>query len=290
MWKEGLDLDERLQLDQSSLRFKDAAQQFFDLASQQEKVGKAYYEYSTLMDAYARIQLARIDIAKNEFDSALAKLNEASNILRSTIHFGFFAPFVLACATVETANMMDAHDPECLQGYKNAIALFEQSKLALSFRDDHHFLITVIDADIRFLISKALFVESLDQKRQGNIETARDKEKRSKLLESEFEALLRKAGTSRQRSFYLPLDDYQRAMTGAFVVSFPDTSNLLILNLGKNTAHIEKIGSYNSIKTDLEQRNSMNFSPNVIGKGKIRVIYSDAVTGRKYDEGCVTAI
>ncbi|MDH2900940.1 MAG: hypothetical protein PXY39_08195 [archaeon] len=290
LWGEGIDLDQSFQFEESSSKFKAAAQEFFGLGSRYEKVARAYYEYSTLMDAYSQIEMGRKDIGVNEFDQALVKFDESAKILRSTIHFGFLAPFISACATTETTDKMEREDAECLQGYKNAIAFYEQSKLALSFRDERHSIITVIDAGIRYCISQALFVESLDQRRQGNIEASADKEKRSKLLRSEFEGLLKKAGRDKKSLIYHPLDDYERAKGSAFVVSFPDASSLSLLNLGSNTARIEKIGNYEPLGADLEPSNSMNFSSKVIGKGKIRVIYTDMVCGKKFNEGCLMAI
>lgn len=242
------------------------------------------------MDAHSQIELGRKDIGTNEFDQALVKFDGAAKILRSTIHFGFVAPFISACATAETTDKMEREDPECLQGYKNAIALYEQSKLALSFRDEYHFTITVMDAYIRYCISQALFVESLDQKRQGNTEASNDKERRSKLLRSEFEDLLKKAGQDKKSLLYHPLDDYKRVKEGSFVVSFPDASSLSLLNLGTHMARIEKIGSFDPLGVDLEPGNSMNFSSKVIGRGKIRVIYTDMVSGKKFNEGCLMAI
>jgi hypothetical protein len=242
------------------------------------------------MDSYSRIQLGRLEISRNEFELALAKFDEAAKILRSTIHFGFLAPFISACATAETTDKMERDEPECLQGYKNAIALYEQSKLALSFRDDHHFIITIIDAYIRYCISRALLVESLDEKRHGNIEASVDKEKRAKLLQLEFEGLLRKVSADKQRLLYLPLDDFIRAKEGSFLVSFPDSSCLWLLNLGSHPANIEKIGNFNSTGVTLEPKDSMKFRTEVLGKGKIRVIYTDVVTGKRFDEGCLMAI
>jgi tetratricopeptide (TPR) repeat protein len=290
VWKAAIDYDQAAELDRSSSLFKQAAQRFSDLAYVQKKIARAYYEYSTLMDAYSRVQLARSDIGRSDFESALGKLNETCNILRSTVHFGFLAPFISACATAETANMMDDDDPECLQGYKNAIALLEQSKLALSFRDEHHVLITVIDADIRLLMSKALLVESKEEERQGNFEAAKDKVRRSRLLASEFEGFLRKVGVKKQRAFYVPLDDYQRTLTGAFVVSFSEASQLMLLNIGTNPACIHKIGNYDTSDANLQPKASLSFGCNLVGKGKIRVIYTDTQTGRRYNEGCVMAI
>lgn len=290
LWGEGIDLDQGFQFEASSSKFKAAAQEFFGLGSRYEKVARAYYEYSTLMDAYSQIELGRKDIGTNEFDQALVKFDEAAKILRSTIHFGFLAPFISACATTETTDKMEREDQECLQGYKNAIALYEQSKLALSFRDENHFIITVMDAYIRYCISQALFVESIDQRHQGNIEASTDKEKRSKLLRTEFEGLLKKAGEDKKNLLYFPLDDYKRAKEGSFIVSFPEASSLSLLNLGSHTAGIEKIGNFDPIQADLEPSNSMNFSSKVIGKGKIRVIYTDMVTEKRFNEGCLMVI
>jgi hypothetical protein len=289
-WKQSIDFDEKLLLAQSSEQFVKAAKRFFDLAIEREKVARAYYEYSTLMDAFSRVQSARLRISANEFDLALLLINEACNILRSTIHFGFLAPFVSACASAETASLMDSDDPECLQGFKNAIALLEQSKLALSFRDERHFLNRVIDADIRSLISKALLVEAFVERMQGNVEAARSKEERAGVLEMEFEAILNKVRVKKQRSLYIPLDDYQRVMNGAFLVSFPESSNLLLLNIGTNPAKIEKIGECNPKFSNIEPLDQISFNINSIGKGKIRVVYFDAKTGSKFDEGCLTAI
>ncbi len=289
-WKEGVAFDQSVRFQESSSKFKAAAQEFYDSATRQVKVARAYYEYSSLMDAYSLVQLGRLDIHDNDFDPALAKFDEAARILRSTIHFGFLAPFISACATAETTDMMEKDDPECLQGYKNAIALYEQSKLALSFRDYRHQIVTVIDAYIRRCISRALNVESFNERLHQNIEASKDKEKRSRLVQLEFEGLLRKVGLGKERLLYLPLDDYRRAEEGAFVLSFPDTSSLWLLNLGNHAANIEKLGDYDSMGVSLKPKDSMKFAAELFGSGRIRVTYKDVVTGRKFDEGCVTAI
>jgi hypothetical protein len=289
-WREGIDLDQKFLFERSSLKFGRAAEEFYDLAFKQPEVARAYNEYSVLMDAYSKIQEGRAEIKRNEFAIALKRFEDGANILRSTFHFGFLAPFVSACATTETADKMESDDPERMQAYKNAIALFEQSKLALSFRDERHFIVNIIDAYIRYCISKALSLEAILEKGLGHLHEAREKEKRSKLLEREFEGFLRKAHVTEERFQFLPLDDYRRVAEGAFVASFPDKSNLWIFNLGNNAAIIEKVGMYDPVGVSIEPRSSMKLDPKLVGKGKIRIRYKDKVFGKEYDEGCLMAV
>lgn len=287
LWKEGINFDLKSELQLSYSKFMQAAQKFFDMASSEENVAKALFEYSTLMDAFCRTQLGRLAISINEFDEALSKFNEATQILRSTAHFGFLAPFISACATTETTDKLEKFDPEKLQGYRNAIALYEQSKIALSFRDEYHPISTVIDAYIRYCISQALLLESSGQAQSGDQKLSEDTKKRSELIMKEFKLLALRAGVPTDRLLFLPPNDYRRVEEGSFIVTYPDKGCLWLLNLGTNPAIIDSIGSKTFNEKKLEPRDSLGVSEDELEKGKIRLIYRDMMTGRKFDEGCL---
>lgn len=291
LWKEGMDLDSSRLFEESASKFQLAAQRFFDMSSMETKVAKAYYEYSTLMDAYSRIQSGRALLSANQFDEALKKLRESAEILRSTAHYGFLAPYVSACAIAETADLMERNDSESLQAYKNAIALFEQSKIALTFRDDLDPTATTIEAYIRYCLSQALHLESLDLIKNGNTGSATEKESRSIALKQEFLSLAKKEDYKRDANFcYLPLIDFMRAQEGAFVVSIPDANGLWLMNIGRNVAKLEKAGIFLLNQAMLEPRSSLHLSADLIGRGKIRLLYKDNSTGKKFDEGCLLVI
>jgi hypothetical protein len=287
LWKEAINFDQKSDLQLSHSKFAQAAQKFFDLASSEEKIARGLYEYSTLMDAFSRIQLGRLGASKGEFDGALSKFNEASQILRSTIHFGFLAAFIAACATTETTDKLEDNDAEKLQGYRNAIALFEQSKIALGFRDEHHPISTIIDAYIRCCISRALALESLTQAQSGSIDLAEETKKRSELITKEFQLLGSRAGIRTDRLIFLPLDDYRRVEEGSYILTYPDKGRLLLLNIGTNPATIDSIGSKTFNERKLESRDSLEVLEGEVEKGRIRVTYTDEISGKNYDEGCV---
>jgi hypothetical protein len=289
-WREGIALDEAGQFQDASSKFKLAAGEFFDLASRTPKTERAAYEYSTLMDAYSRIERGREHFLNLDFDNSLDEFNSSTEILRATVHFGYLAPYLSACASAETADSMPRGDPECLQAYKNAIALFEQSKLALSFRDESHPSMKIMDAYIKYCISRALFVESLDCKLKGDIGLSEEKEKRSSSIMVEFQDLATKARIPALGFKYLIANDYERASQGAFVITYPDATALTALNIGKNEARIISIGDFSMEKSDLLPGESMYIDSNNFDKGKIRVCYIDLTTGKEYDEGCLLRI
>ncbi len=53
----------------------------------------------------------------------------------------------------------ESANDDLFQAYRNAIALFEQSKIALSLRDENHKMMQKIDAMLKFSIGGALKTE-----------------------------------------------------------------------------------------------------------------------------------
>lgn len=297
LWEEGVSYDSAGLYRLSASKFQQAAQAFFESASttmSENRITKAYYEYSTLMDAFSRIEQGRELLELKQFDDALAKFTESSNILRSTIHFGFLAPYISACAISEVADLGDLNDEEgndSFQGYKNAIALFEQSKIALSFRDELDPIIKKIDVYIQDCISEALRLESSAHKGNGDLQPSFNKDENPKVEKQESLSVARNKDLGKMsETQYLPLTDFQRAREGSFVVSYPDAEGLWLINIGANSANILRIGSLSLNRVILEPRGSVHFSANEFGKGKIRLQYEDNKTGKKFDEGCLQVL
>ncbi len=294
LWEEGMSHNSAGLYRLSVSKFQQAAQTFFDAASNasENKIDKAYYEYSTLMDAFSRVQQGRELLELKQFDDALAKFAESSNILRSTIHFSFLAPYVSACAITEVTDLREANDEEVdenFQGYKNAIALFEQSKIALSFRDELDPIIKKVDVYIRYCISEALSLESSEGKAALQASLNKDKnsnvEKQGSLTASGNQDLGKK-----NEMQYLPLTDFKRAKEGSFVVSYPDAEGLWLINIGVNSANLLRLGSLSLNQVILESKGTVHFNANEFGKGKIRLQYEDKKTGKRFDEGCLQVL
>jgi hypothetical protein len=290
LWEEGMNDDSAGYYGLSASKFQLAAQSFFEAGSPESKQVKAYYEYSTLMDAYARIQQGRQLLESRQFDEALGKFTESAKILRSTIHFGFLAPYVSACAITQVTELGERNEEESIEGYKNAIALFEQSKIALSFRDELDSIIRKIDKYIRFCVSQALYLESLQHLRSGDTLIAADKENRARAVKQEYLSDANNNLGNAAKLQFLPLLDFKRVDEGAFVVSYPDADGLWLVNIGQNPAHLIKIGSLSLGQVLLGAQDSVHFNASEIGKGKIRLEYEDKATGKKYNEGCVLII
>ena len=117
------------ELEASKSWFSQAAHLFFDLGSvTSSRVERALFEYSTLMDAFTIVQQARRLKLDLKYEESLSEFTKAAEILRSTVHFGFLSGYESGCATLETAVELKESD-EAFQAFKNAITLFEQSKL-----------------------------------------------------------------------------------------------------------------------------------------------------------------
>ena len=154
------------------------------------------------MDAFAIVQQARRLKLNLKYEESLSEFTKAAEILRSTVHFGFLSGYESGCATLETA--LELKDPdESFQAFKNAIALFEQSKLALGFRDEKHPMVEVIDSLIKYSISEAFLAESRSLSQSGKKDEAKRKLQQSRAIAEDHEVLARKAGhqTSLNRLF-----------------------------------------------------------------------------------------
>lgn len=291
LWKEASQLDFASSLDQSRLKFKEAAGAFFE-DSGGKGSGRALLEFSTLMDAYATVQEARILKNDLKFDDSLVLFSRATEILRATVHFGFMAGYVSGCASLETAREMNENE-EKFQGFKNSIALFEQAKLALGFRDEHHPLIRSIDALIKFAISRAFLVEARMLRDKGSLSDSRKKTEQFREVEADFEKL---AGAENGKQilrfkidYFLKSYECERASTGPLVIVFPEQTSLWIGNVGINEAKIQTIGN-DSAKRVIPSSGSISWPMSPEYRGKLRIRYNDKTTKREFDEGCLTVI
>ncbi|HVB13015.1 MAG TPA: hypothetical protein VNE86_07760 [Nitrososphaerales archaeon] len=289
LWEKALASDRDGDLAASKSMFGQAAQLFFVKGSDgKPQVGRAFFEYSTLMDAFARVQEARLFKKNSKYDDSLSEFTKASEIFRSSVHFGFLAGYESGCATLETALELD--DPDgAFQAFKNANALFEQSKLALGLRDEKHPLIDVIDTLIKFSISEAFLAESKSLSQSGKVQEAREKILQSKAISKEHEFLARRIGTRSRSIDYFPMDDWKRAETTCLVLSYPESDSILLCNVGTNSVLIETLGNRRIDKT-LDPLNSISCPMDVSSKGRVRVIYVDLKEKKEYDEGCLLMI
>ncbi|MCL4518044.1 MAG: hypothetical protein M1587_02480 [Thaumarchaeota archaeon] len=286
LWDEGVALDKDDKLEESKMTFKHAAEKFFAYSSEATAIDRALFEYSTLMDAFALIQDGRLLRNSSRFDESLAQFGKATDILRATLHFGFLASYVAACATLETVVGMEENG-DSFEALKGTNALLEQSKLTISFRDERHPLIAAIDAMIKFSISKSLFVESRMLLASDEIASER-KLKQANAIMKEYEELASTQRMNKGRIDYFLVDDWMRAKSGAFISCYPDADKIWLMNLGLNPAAVRQfaseivdteIGSHESIAFDLRGK-----------KGKIRIVYQDLENRTVSDEGCLTLI
>ena len=291
LWSEGLILDKKLLLIESKSCFEASAKAFFEDASG-SKIARALLEYSTVMDAYSILQEGRLLKELLNYDEALASFAKASEILRATVHFGFLSPYISGCASLETASEIQDND-EKFQAYKNSIALFEQSKFALSFRDDHHPLLRSIDAMVKLGISRALLLESEMLHQKGLLADSRRKREQFKSVEEDFQTLSGTAGSSLgsriKIDYFLKGYECDRAVKGTLITSFPEKTLLWIGNVGKNPALVEKLGKSVVDKT-LPAFESISWPMSPEFHGKLRIVYLDAEDKQRYDEGCLTVI
>ena len=290
-WKLALYCDRKSDIEQSKFELTEAARTLFEEGSGSKTgVARALFEYSTLMDAFATVQEARILRNELSFEESLEKFVRASEILRATVHFAYLASYISGCASVETAGEMENKE-EMFQGLKNAIALFEQSKLALGFRDERHPSLRSIDALIKFAISRALLVESQILSDEGSSPESRKKNEQSKIVEKEFLVLAGsgKIQPSKYRIEYLSKYDCERALEGVLLTAFPEATSLWIGNVGRNPAIVESLGKDNVVKT-IGAFDSITWPMKSDFRGKLRISYTDKTTGKRFDEGCLTVI
>lgn len=287
VWERALKFNESGSLQESRNEFKLAAQSFFNLASTGVSTSRALFEYSTLMDAFSSIQEARILKSENLFDESFAAFSKSTEILRATMHFGFLSGYVSGCASVETSLELEASD-DSFQGLKNAISLFEQSKLTLSFRDERHPIVKVIDTLIKYSISKAFLVESQILSVSGDMMGAEKKVSQSEAVMRDYEKISRESGKASNVIDYFPVEDWNRALMEAFLVSFPESDGMWLGNLGVNSALVETLAEERVDKV-IKPNDSIHWSLKP-SKGRIRVKYVDVKEKKSHDEGCVTVI
>ena len=281
-WERAVAYDNASDLDSSQKAFGTSAQNFFDEASKNSGAAKAFMEYSTLMDASSKIQLARKLKIDQEFEESLSEFSKACEILKATVHFGFLASYVTACATLELAKTMSSENEfeDVLQAFKNVIALVEQSRLILSFRDERHPLIDIMNILENYSVSNAKALESKTNKpNEDKSESVTGRSAKELILNlSEIE-----------RFPYFPLEDYSRALEGAFILAFPDNDELMLTNVGSGATQIESVGGVEFMQS-IGPRSSIRFPVAKLKGGKIRIQYSDRSSGKEYDEGCLSMI
>jgi tetratricopeptide (TPR) repeat protein len=287
MWGKALELDKESKLEASKLEFKKAGERFLALADERPWIKKALMEYTIAMDAFSLIQEGRALRDGSSFDAALDAFGKAAEILRATIHFGFMSSYVSALALLETLTGLEAIE-DSTDAVKNAIALLEQSKLTLSFRDEQDPIIKVIDAYIKYSISKAFSTESQALLVKGDIEGSKGKRMEAESLVKEYEKLITGAGLRSEKMEYFPVRDWHRATHGAFVTVYPEADKLWLLNIGKNKAMVESLGN-KRVKKEIIPGASISLE-GPEQKGKLRLVYTDLGDKKKYDEGCLTAI
>jgi hypothetical protein len=289
LWNSALENDLEGRLDHSREAFREAADQFFRFASEYPAISLACHEYSTLMDAYSRVQSCRIFLLNQDYDAGLESISQASEILRSSIHFAFLSPYEAGCASLDGLETLELTDPDRFQSCKNSIALFEQAKIVLSLRDERHPLIKHIDAYIRFAISKALEAEAAEFRKAGSFEEAISREKRSVLLMNESKQYVRRSSSAISALDYFPTDDQSRCQGGAMVLAYPREKTIDLLNVGTASATVERFGNL-KIEKIIPARSSLEIPFVDLQKGQIRIVYSDNATGLSRDEGCVSLL
>ncbi len=288
-WRAALLADSEDKLETSAAYFKSAAKEFFDEgSSKRAAVGRALFEFSTLMDGFSSVQEARLSKSNSDFELSLSKFGRAAEIFRSTIHYAFLSGYVSGCASLETALEMEARE-DSFQGFKNANALFEQSKLLLSFRDERHPFMRSIDILLKYSISRALLVESNNLQIKGASQGSRIKKEQSMAVEEDFEKLAGKKAAKSFKIKYLPDYECIRAERGALAIVFPEQRTMWIGNVGKNAAVVLKMGN-REIGKKIAPDESLIQVIEEGYRGKLRIIYEDMVSDERFDEGCLTVL
>jgi hypothetical protein len=293
LWERALLLDRDNLIEESKQKFQAAANSFFTEASGEKSgIGRALNEYSTVLDAFSSVQEGRLQRNSSIFEEALVSFSKASEILRATIHYAFMASYISGCVTLETAPDFE-DDDEKFQGYKNAISLFEQSKIALSFRDDRHPLLRSIDSMVKYAISRALLLESDMLAKDGSLSDARKKREQSNRVEEEF---LDESGSDKQLEtqhfkidYFLKGYECERALVGSYLVTFPERNSLWIGNVGSNPAFLETLGK-SDVNKSISSCDSILLPMEKNFHGRLRISYKDEVDKKSFDEGCLTVI
>jgi hypothetical protein len=240
------------------------------------------------MDAFSNVQQARIDRMNHDYDKSLMEFVKSSEIFRSTVHFGFMAGYVSGCAMLETG-LEIAEPDEVVEAMKNAIALFEQSKLALGFQDERHTLINIIDSMIKYAISEAFLAESKSITRDGRIEESLKKKAQSELVAQDQATSAVNAKIKPKVVSYFPVADWKRVQTSGFIIAYPEANSLLLMNIGVNPIVVQRIGE-DEVDILIQTRQSISCQIDNAVIGKIRVKYTDLSEGKSYDEGCLLKI
>lgn len=287
-WETALALNERGKLEDSESAFVKATNDFFYAGSNTtQAVARAYFEYSTLMDSFAIVQRAKQFRFQSKYEQSLSEFGKVSEILRGTVHFGFLSGYISACAILETAEEL-IDKPDRFEAYRNAIALFEQSKIALGLRDESHPSMPVIDSMIKYGVFMALSTESQILSEEGKTGEARRKSVRSERVRKEYLKLTGKPHTEKTMN-YFPLSDWLRARRGGFIVSFAEKDSLCFGNVGLNPVFLETAGA-SMVRRVIKPHESFSVGVDKLGKGRIRIVYRDIVGKDDYDEGCMLII
>lgn len=285
-WEDAISLNEKGSIKESGSTFARSSQHFFEFGSNVRRgVARAFFEYSTLMDSFSKIQEARLTRLESRYDESLKLFGDASEILRATVHFGFLSAYETACATLETAGELE-DEAETFEALKNAISLFEQSKLALGLRDELHPAIHIIDAMIKYSISKALLAESEILAGEGKRKESEEKNEQSRRVSADY---IKLAGSKHGVIDYFPISDWLRAKSGGFVASYQEKDAMWFGNIGPNPVIIERAGAC-KVGLVVQPFQSISVDANSLGKGRIRVVYRDLKISKSYDEGCVLMV
>ena len=289
-WRSALTMDESGNLEEAKQEFKKAAELFYDTAKDPSQISVAFFEYTTLMEAFSILESARIMLSSQEYGEALSLFSKATEIMRSTLHFGYLSAYTSACASMDVALQIDKNaSGDRFQAYKNAIALLEQSRIALNFRDDNHPIMLKLEAILKSAMAHALFEEGNSLREQGNNIEAEKRYAQFIVLNNEYLDLVAKTNLRVHSTEYFLPDDWFRAENGSFIVSYSLGNNLLLANLGKNNAVLKKLANA-SITVPLRPFDSITLPLKDIPKGRLRVSYLDEITGREYEEGCLSLI
>lgn len=288
-WKLSVALDHAENFEESGQQFSRSAQIFFESGSILPRAAKALFEYSTLMDAFSYAAKGRLALSKENFSDASQAFTKSSEILRSTIHFAFLAPYIAACGILHTALGLDGGDEDAFEAYKSANALLEQAKFALSLKDERSPLATVFDALLKRSISLALRSEAISLAKSGSNELSKDKMKRSEQVHLESNYLSRKAGLEPEAIEFFPLRDFNFVERAVLILAYPEGESLWLVNVGKHPALIEKLGNV-EVNQEIRAMDSWAFQMKLLSKGKVRAEYLDTVYHVKYDVGCLTLV
>jgi hypothetical protein len=275
VWLSALAFDRIGEFEYSQKIFDRSSQLFVDYARECEKVATALYEYSALMIGFSLAQQARKLMATEDLDESLAEFGKACDIFRASVHFAFLAPYVSACASFEQASRQGLSTEESLQGFRNAIALIEQSKIALSFRDDRSPLIKELDKLLDGFISKALSVEKGEAQLQQE----------STHLEYQHETNRAQSSLQNLSLNYFPVSDPQRALSGPLLISYLTSDVMRLLNIGSEKALLVEMNK-KKLFEEIEINDSFAYPASQLERGRLRVVYRDPLSGSIFDEGC----